>query len=95
MGSLGLVPEDLEEEALKAGPVGVDRVITLEAGSEYNVGDVIDAAGYGMYQHGLMFLCGAVWMADAMEMMLMSFLLPRVRQEWNLTDAEEADIMSE
>lgn len=94
MGSLGLVPEDLEGESLKASVTDSEGVIVLEAGSEINVGDVIDAAGYGMYQHGLMFLCGAVWMADAMEMMLMSFLLPRVRDEWNLTDTEEADIMT-
>jgi len=83
-GSLGLIPEDLED--VKPG--------TLQEGITMSVGDVIDAAGYGNFQHFLMILCGSVWMADAMEMMLMSFLLPRVREDWKLTDVEEADIMT-
>ena len=29
-----------------------------------------------------MFMCGALWMADAMEMMLLSFLLPELKKEW-------------
>lgn len=60
----------------------------------FHVGELVDVIGYGYFQHVLMFQCGMVWMADAMEMMLMSYLLPRVKQEWNLSKTEEADIMT-
>ena len=61
---------------------------------QQSVGELVDLVGYGCFQHFLMFQCGMVWMADAMEMMLMSYLLPRVKQEWNLSKTQEADIMT-
>jgi len=33
----------------------------------YHVGELVDLVQYGRFQHILMFQCGMVWMADAME----------------------------
>jgi MFS family permease len=59
-----------------------------------NVSELIDHGGFGPYQIKLMFLCGALWMADAMEMMLLSFLLPVLKEEWKLTGLQESLIGS-
>ena len=41
--------------------------------------------GIGWFQFRLLFLTGFVWAADAMEMMLLSFLLPTLAKEWDLS----------
>ena len=41
--------------------------------------------GVGLFQFRLLFVTGFVWAADAMEMMLLSFLLPTLAKEWNLS----------
>eukprot|EP01083_Nonionella_stella_P069776 186212_1 len=59
--------------------------------SEYSVDHGINTVGrgpffgVGLFQFRLLFLTGAVWAADAMEMMLLSFLLPTLAKEWNLS----------
>ena len=42
----------------------------------------------------LLLYCGCAWAADAMEMMLLSFLGPAVRCEWGLTASQEGLITS-
>lgn len=89
------MPEDLDK-VIEEGEAGLEPIADEDCiiGLKYYVGDVIDLAGYGNYQHWLMVLCGAVWMADAMEMMLMSFILEAVKKEWDLSDTMEANIMT-
>lgn len=50
--------------------------------------DAIDRVGLGKFQYKLMAICGAGWAADAMEVLLISFALPAIRQEWGLTTAQ-------
>eukprot|EP01083_Nonionella_stella_P232144 819221_1 len=58
---------------------------------EYSVDDAINEIGkgpyfgVGLFQVRLLFLTGAVWAADAMEMMLLSFLLPTLAKELYLS----------
>ena len=69
---------------------------TSQNGEEvtYTVDEAIDAIGGGSYcgvgkfQFRLLFMTGAVWAADAMEMMLLSFLLPTLEKEWDLSGTE-------
>ena len=42
----------------------------------------------------LLLYCGCAWAADAMEMMLLSFLGPAVKCEWGLTPSQEGLITS-
>lgn len=40
--------------------------------------------GVGRAQVKLIVICGCWWAADAMEVMLLSFLLPVIEQSWKL-----------
>eukprot|EP00761_Pharyngomonas_kirbyi_P014428 gb/GECH01014458.1/.p1 GENE.gb/GECH01014458.1/~~gb/GECH01014458.1/.p1 ORF type:complete len:539 (+),score=114.73 gb/GECH01014458.1/:1-1617(+) len=62
------------------------RVLTFD--------QAVEEAGFGWFQIKLLFLCGFVWMADSMEMMLLSLFLPVVKEEWDLEDWEEAFVTS-
>ncbi|HOX32668.1 MAG TPA: MFS transporter [Spirochaetales bacterium] len=48
----------------------------------------VEAAGYGRFQRRLLWLCGLGWAADAMEVMLLSFALPAMSAEWELSAAQ-------
>jgi MFS transporter, putative metabolite:H+ symporter len=52
--------------------------------------DAIQQAGFGRFQTKLMIICGLGWAADAMEVLLISFALPSITQEWHLTSGEKA-----
>lgn len=49
----------------------------------------IDRVGFGRFQRRLMVVCGLGWAADAMEVLLISFAIPSIAQEWNLTNAQK------
>ena len=49
----------------------------------------IEQVGFGRFQKKLMVVCGLGWAADAMEVLLISFALPAIGQEWNLTNAQK------
>lgn len=49
----------------------------------------VDQVGFGKFQKKLMVLCGFGWAADAMEVLLISFALPAISEEWNLTTTQK------
>ena len=51
---------------------------------EYSIDDAISKIGIGPFQYKLLFLTGLIWAADAMEMMLLTFLIPKLREDWDL-----------
>jgi len=51
--------------------------------------DAIQTVGFGRFQTKLMILCGLGWAADAMEVLLISFALPAISQEWDLTNTQK------
>lgn len=46
--------------------------------------EALDVAGLGPYQYRLLVLSSVCWAADAMEMLLLSFLIPYLREDWGL-----------
>ena len=50
--------------------------------------EAIEKAGFGKFQKKLMLICGFGWATDAMEILLISFILPVITQEWSLTKTE-------
>ncbi|MBC7093500.1 MFS transporter [Candidatus Bipolaricaulota bacterium] len=50
--------------------------------------EAIERIGIGRFQRRLMAICGAGWAADAMEVLLISFALPAIREEWDLSTAQ-------
>lgn len=60
----------------------------------YDVEDVIDRAGVGPFQRRLLAVCGLSWAADAAEVLVISFALPAIRQEWGLSPTEAGLIVT-
>jgi len=50
--------------------------------------DLIDEIGFGSFQRKLMVICGIGWAADAMEVLLIAFVLPAIIKEWGLSAAQ-------
>lgn len=60
----------------------------------YTVDEAINKIGFGLFQILCSVFCGLLWVADAMELMILSFLSPTVKCQWSLTGFEEAMITS-
>lgn len=58
------------------------------AATVWTFDEAIERVGLGRFQYKLMAICGAGWAADAMEVLLISFALPAIRQEWGLSTAQ-------
>uniref|UniRef100_A0A8C6RFI9 Synaptic vesicle 2-related protein n=1 Tax=Nannospalax galili TaxID=1026970 RepID=A0A8C6RFI9_NANGA len=60
----------------------------------FMVEDAVEAIGFGKFQWKLSVLTGLAWMADAMEMMLLSILAPQLHCEWRLPSWQVALLTS-
>uniref|UniRef100_A0A8C2CGS9 SV2 related protein b n=1 Tax=Cyprinus carpio TaxID=7962 RepID=A0A8C2CGS9_CYPCA len=58
----------------------------------FTVEEAVEAIGFGRFQWKLSMLTGVAWMADAMEMMLLSIVTPQLRCEWRLSSWKVAFI---
>ncbi|ELU14236.1 hypothetical protein CAPTEDRAFT_220893 [Capitella teleta] len=56
----------------------------------YTVDQAVDAIGFGKFQLKLSLFTGIVWMADAMEMMILSILAPALHCYWDLSPIYQA-----
>lgn len=50
--------------------------------------EAIERVGFGRFQLRLLFVCGAGWAADAMEVLIISFVIPALMKEWKLSAAQ-------
>lgn len=50
--------------------------------------EAIEAIGFGRFQRKLLLICGAGWAADAMEVLIISFVIPAVIAEWGLSSQQ-------
>ena len=48
---------------------------------EYTINEAIEAQGFGRFHYWMLLLCGLCWMADAAELMLLSFLGPVLERD--------------
>ncbi|XP_078082239.1 synaptic vesicle 2-related protein [Mustelus asterias] len=60
----------------------------------FMVEDAVEAIGFGKFQWKLSVLTGLAWMADAMEMMILSILAPQLHCEWRLQSWQVALLTS-
>uniref|UniRef100_A0A8R1HUC3 MFS domain-containing protein n=1 Tax=Caenorhabditis japonica TaxID=281687 RepID=A0A8R1HUC3_CAEJA len=56
----------------------------------FTVDDAVEALGFGRFQLKLSILTGMAWMADAMEMMLLSLISPALACEWGISSVQQA-----
>ncbi|MFN3346446.1 MAG: MFS transporter, partial [Candidatus Bipolaricaulaceae bacterium] len=50
--------------------------------------EALEHVGFGPFQVRLLLLCGAIWAAVAMDVLVVSFALPSLRQEWALSPTQ-------
>lgn len=86
------LPRDDGWRERMSGSVDIRREQQKEEQATYDVSEAIEAVGFGCYQVLLMFMCSAIWVADAMEMMMLSFLSPALTCEWSLDNQQKAFI---
>uniref|UniRef100_A0A0D6QYE7 Major facilitator superfamily (MFS) profile domain-containing protein n=2 Tax=Araucaria cunninghamii TaxID=56994 RepID=A0A0D6QYE7_ARACU len=103
-------PQSITETAFKSPPFAVEHAQgsgaeryslyihpdpEMENGAQvFSVDDALLAVGFGKYQFLLLAYSGMGWIAEAMEMMLLSFVGPAVRSEWGLSPDQESMITS-
>lgn len=61
-----------------------------EQGHVYTVDEALAHVGFGKYQCFVLAYAGLGWVAEAMEIMILSFVGPTVKSEWNLSSTEES-----
>jgi putative MFS transporter len=52
------------------------------------IGDAIEEIGFGRFQKRLLAVCGVGWAADAMEVIIIAYVIPQVIQEWSLSSGQ-------
>jgi len=65
-----------------------------EQSASYTVDDALLSSGFGKFQVLIFSYAGIGLIAEAMEMMLLSFVGPSVQLEWKLTSHQESMITS-
>ncbi|XP_059908976.1 synaptic vesicle 2-related protein [Gadus macrocephalus] len=83
----------LESLALGDG-APVPREFANPTDDTFMVEDAVEAIGFGTFQWKLSILTGLAWMADAMEMMILSILGPQLHCEWKLPGLQVALLTS-
>ncbi|XP_044296693.1 synaptic vesicle 2-related protein isoform X3 [Varanus komodoensis] len=74
-----------ELEAVELEDAGmVPKEFANPTDDTFMVEDAVEAIGFGKFQWKLSILTGLAWMADAMEMMILSILAPQLHCEWRL-----------
>eukprot|EP01084_Bolivina_argentea_P110884 197940_1 len=58
----------------------------------YTVDEAISLIGVGLFQYKILTVTGLIWAADAIEMMILTFLIPILADEWQLNNAEDGTI---
>jgi len=71
-----------------------DGIESISEEGIFTVSQAISEIGCGRQQLELFFICGICWAADSFEMMLLSFLLPALKEEWELDEFSTASIAS-
>ena len=61
-------------------------------GKDIELNEVMGRIGFGKFQIKLLFVVSVIWIADAMEIMMISFITPAVSCEFELTSASKATL---
>jgi hypothetical protein len=82
-------------EMSRISPDVAGKLSVLDAQTtSVSVDAALNMIGFGKFQYRLYALCGFCFMADAMEVMLLTFLQRELAREWSLSTVEEASLTS-
>ncbi|GJU68171.1 organic cation/carnitine transporter 7-like protein [Tanacetum coccineum] len=56
----------------------------------YTLDEALSKIGFGKFQVGVLAYAGLGWIAEAMEMMLLSFVGPAIQPQWGLSSSQES-----
>lgn len=70
------------------------RDVSDDARATYTVNDALDRVGFGKFQILMACFVGLAWSADAMEMMLLSFIGPSMRCDFEVSSKQEGAMTS-
>jgi putative MFS transporter len=90
-------PDVPSHENPNDGPEPAESTITTTTTTApllLDVEDAIDRLGMGPFQYLVVLACGLCFAADAMEILLLSFLAVILRAEWDLTERQVDSIIS-
>jgi putative MFS transporter len=59
-----------------------------------SVSEALDQIGWGRFQRKLMWICGASWAADAMEVLLIGFAIPSLIEDWGISKSQGGQLAS-
>lgn len=72
----------------------INKVDEKEEIKEISVDEAIEAIGAGKFQKRILISTGLCFAADSMEIMMLAFLSPILKDEWDLTYGQSAGIAS-
>lgn len=72
----------------------MSQAATASLTGTMTIGEALDQIGWGRFQRKLLWVCGASWAADAMEVLLIGFAIPSLINDWGLTSAEGGQLAS-
>ena len=61
-----------------------------EPGPVYTVDQALSSMGFGKFQGLVLAYAGLGWVAEAMEIMILSFVGPALKHQWDLSPSEES-----
>ncbi|CAB9498850.1 Synaptic vesicle 2-related protein [Seminavis robusta] len=88
---LSLTTSSVEEHGEESRDLNVH---TANISNEMSIDDAIDRLGMGIFQYRILIAAGLCFAADAMEVLLLSFLSIVLQEEWGLSNDETAFITS-
>lgn len=86
--SITIELDDIVNDSLN--PLGVDE----EEEVEISIDDAIDLLGFGRFQYQILCATGLSYAADGMQVILLSFLTPVLKEQWGLSNYQTASISS-
>ena len=90
---LGKLREPIDQENdKKQNEDAADKASLLDDANNNDIllDEVINRIGVGKFQIKLLFIVSVIWIADAMEIMMIAFISPALLCEFNLDDRSKA-----
>lgn len=84
--------ESMLDRLLERGTSDIDTKSNDEEETSILIDDAIDLCGFGMFHHVGLLTVGLVFMTDAMEVSVLSFLAVILKKEWGLSATQAATL---
>lgn len=80
-----MISESTDHEFINADQTQ-DEIEGYTINERYTINEAIEYCGFGKFQVMVFIIAGFSWAADAMEVLLIGFVMPVIAKEWELDD---------